>query len=64
MAVAGAPSVEEEPVPTFDFRIANVVSYDFLTIVVFACECRWIVMLDRNPLTVACPEHGGVPLGD
>jgi hypothetical protein len=56
--------VEDTQVPSFDFHIANVVSYDFLTIVVFACECRWILMLDRDPLPVACPEHGGVPLGD
>lgn len=48
----------------FDLRIANVVSYDFLTIVVFECECRWILMLDRDPLTVPCPEHGGGPLRD
>jgi hypothetical protein len=67
MALAVAGDVEHTNLAfdfDFDLRIANVVSYDFLTIVVFECECRWILMLDRDPLTVACPEHGGAPLGD
>ena len=69
MALAVAGDVEqtnllERTNLDFDLRIANVVSYDFLTIVVFECECRWILMLDRDPLTVACPEHGGARLDD
>ena len=63
MALALAQDVETTALD-FDLRIANVVSYDFLTIVVFECECRWILMLDRDPLTVPCPEHGGVHLDD
>ena len=45
--------------PTFDLSIAEVIAYESLTIVVFQCECRWVVMLDRAPMVVACPGHGG-----
>jgi hypothetical protein len=44
--------------PAFDLSIAEVISYESLTIVVFRCECRWVVMLDRGPMVVACPGHG------
>jgi hypothetical protein len=47
--------------PAFDLRIAEVISYDSLTIVVFECECRWVVMLERLPMVVACPGHGPEP---
>lgn len=42
----------------FDLSIAEVISYESLTIVVFQCECRWVAMLDRGPMMVACPVHG------
>jgi hypothetical protein len=48
--------------PAFDLSISEVISYESLTIVVFRCECRWVVMLDRGPMVVACPEHDGEPL--
>jgi hypothetical protein len=53
MALADSPYVEETLVPSFDFHIANVVSYDFLTIVVFACS---VAGSDArpDPLSVAC----------
>ena len=47
--------------PGFDLSIAEVIAYDRLTIVVFHCECRWVVMMDRGPMVVACPEHAGAP---
>ena len=48
----------------FDLNIAEVIAYESLTIVVFECECRWVVMLDRGPMMVACPLHGMEPSGD
>ena len=48
----------------FDLSIAEVISYESLTIVVFQCECRWVAMLDRGPMMVACPLHGMEPAGD
>jgi hypothetical protein len=50
--------------PAFDLSIAEVISYESLTIVVFECECRWVVMLDRGPMVVACPGHGLEPNGN
>jgi hypothetical protein len=44
--------------PAFDLSISEVIAYESLTIVVFRCECRWVLMLDRNPMVVACPGHG------
>jgi hypothetical protein len=50
--------------PVFDLSIAEVIAYENLTIVVFQCECRWVVMLDRPPMVVACPGHGGTSSDD
>ncbi len=50
--------------PGFDLSIAEVISYEGLTIVVFRCECRWVLMLDRGPMVVACSGHGREPDDD
>jgi hypothetical protein len=42
----------------FDLRIADVIAYERLTIVLFACECRLVLVLDREPVTIVCPRHG------
>jgi hypothetical protein len=42
---------------SFDLRIADVIAYGRLTIVLFACECRLVLLLDREPVTILCPQH-------
>ena len=50
--------------PAFDLSIAGIIAYQSLTIVVFDCECRWVVMRDRQPIVVPCACHLGVPDGN
>ena len=52
LALAGV-----DPRVGFDLRITDVIVYESLTIVVFDCECRWVLVLDRDPVLVRCPEH-------
>jgi hypothetical protein len=57
MAVAEAGMAPGEGVFDFDLRIADVIAYQNLTIVVFTCDCRWVAMTGREPMLIACGEH-------
>jgi len=49
---------DRQPAADFDLGFAEVVCYERVTIVVFRCGCRWVMWLDREPVTIPCEGHG------